>query len=350
MSGGFNNPIIGGGGNLVYPSIQSPNFSLAGQTGWAILKNGNAFFFNITAEGTITATTFLGTDFVINSAGEFFYSGAPASGNLGIAIAIPGGSDSFGNAYPEGVTVFLPVSAGALSGTYAVQLGNFTNAGGAGSGNAALTLGNVTSPPHLPPGVISQNDSSQASISLNSGNATPGTANSQVTVFDSTFGPGGLVGFFAGKVQFTSAIDNNVYNVGRIVKTTAAPFNVTGTSNLFTWQVAAGTYEVDAEFVIQNIAVTAVLPFGYTGPAVTNPNRYNITIMDLAASSPAVQTVRLNTLSSVTLTTAHNFRVTIHGVFDFTSGGTLAFQVGVAAAPDTWTLEDGAIFGLRPVS
>jgi hypothetical protein len=74
VGGGFSNPIIGGGGDLVYPAIMSPNFSLAGQTGWAILKNGNAYFFNITAEGTITATSFDGTDFIINSNGAFFYS------------------------------------------------------------------------------------------------------------------------------------------------------------------------------------------------------------------------------------------------------------------------------------
>lgn len=47
MSGGFANPIVGGGGGLVYPSIHSPNFSLAGQTGWAIMKNGNAYFFGL---------------------------------------------------------------------------------------------------------------------------------------------------------------------------------------------------------------------------------------------------------------------------------------------------------------
>ena len=60
MSGGFSSPIIGGGGGLVYPQIKSPDFSLAGQTGWAILKNGNAYFFNLTATGTITAATIIG--------------------------------------------------------------------------------------------------------------------------------------------------------------------------------------------------------------------------------------------------------------------------------------------------
>lgn len=74
MSGGFNNPIIGGGGDLVYPAIQSPNFSIAEQTGWAIQKNGDAFFFDVTATGDVTATEFKGADFIINSSGIFFYN------------------------------------------------------------------------------------------------------------------------------------------------------------------------------------------------------------------------------------------------------------------------------------
>jgi hypothetical protein len=68
---GFSNPIIGGGGALVYPAIQSPNFSQSAQTGWSIQKNGDAYFFNIIASGTITATKFIGTEFEINASGAF---------------------------------------------------------------------------------------------------------------------------------------------------------------------------------------------------------------------------------------------------------------------------------------
>jgi hypothetical protein len=105
MSGGFHNPIIGGGGNLVYPQINSPNFSIAGKTGWGILKNGNAYFFNITAQGTITGSTFNGTNFIINQSGAFFYTGTPASGNLFCSIASVSGTDAFTNAYGAGFNV-----------------------------------------------------------------------------------------------------------------------------------------------------------------------------------------------------------------------------------------------------
>jgi hypothetical protein len=46
MSGGFSNPIVGGGGDLVYPEIQSPNF-VHGVSGWKIGKDGSAEFNSI---------------------------------------------------------------------------------------------------------------------------------------------------------------------------------------------------------------------------------------------------------------------------------------------------------------
>ena len=83
MSDGFSNPIIGGGGALVYPSIHSPNFNIANPAAspnpsWAILKNGLAYFFGLVLSGG----TIMGPDYVINTSGIFIYSGTPANGNL----------------------------------------------------------------------------------------------------------------------------------------------------------------------------------------------------------------------------------------------------------------------------
>jgi hypothetical protein len=114
---GFNNPLTGLNGSLIYPQIKSPNFNLAGKTGWAILKNGDAYFFNVTATGVITATSFAGTDFVINSSGAFFYGGVPAAGNLILALAPTGGTDAFGNGYAPGL------SAGATGSSEQIVIG-----------------------------------------------------------------------------------------------------------------------------------------------------------------------------------------------------------------------------------
>ena len=95
----FAHDIAGGQGNLIATQLQSPNFSLSGQTGWAIMKNGDAYFFNITADGDITASEFIGTDFEINANGAYWYNGTPALGNPPvISIATPGTTqDPFGN-------------------------------------------------------------------------------------------------------------------------------------------------------------------------------------------------------------------------------------------------------------
>jgi hypothetical protein len=96
---GFTDPIVGGQGTLIRQQIQSPNFSIAAQTGWAILKNGSAYFFNVTATGTITST-----EVVVQGAtgGIFIYSGIPATGNLIGSWAGNAGTDAFGNIYPQG--------------------------------------------------------------------------------------------------------------------------------------------------------------------------------------------------------------------------------------------------------
>lgn len=106
----FSNPITAGN-ILVQPAIQSPNFSLAAMTGWAVEANGNAYFFNITATGTITSTTV-----VVQGAtgGMFVYSGVPASGNLIASATGAPGTDSHGNAYKAGISSYQGVNVAEL--------------------------------------------------------------------------------------------------------------------------------------------------------------------------------------------------------------------------------------------
>lgn len=98
---GWGNPVVGGT-TLRIPAIQSPNFSIANQTGWAIFADGSAYFFNVTAAGTITGGTL-----VVDgpTGGIFIYSGTPAAGNLIGTWTGAAGTDSFGNTYPAGLSV-----------------------------------------------------------------------------------------------------------------------------------------------------------------------------------------------------------------------------------------------------
>jgi len=104
---GFSNPIIGGGGALIYPLIKSPGY-VPGVSGWAIFKNGNVEFNSGTFRGTVAAGSFTGADFLINATGAFFYSGIPAFGNLIASIASAAGTDTFGNAYLAGMVTYGP--------------------------------------------------------------------------------------------------------------------------------------------------------------------------------------------------------------------------------------------------
>jgi hypothetical protein len=143
MSGGFGNPIVGGGGALVYPSIHSPNFNVANpgaspNPSWAVLKNGLAYFFGLVlAGGTIT-----GPDYIISPAGIFIYSGTPATGNLIGSWAGAAGNDGLpggGNNYPQGFNI----SKGAISGTTITGTGFIINSAGAFFYSAAPALGNL---------------------------------------------------------------------------------------------------------------------------------------------------------------------------------------------------------------
>lgn len=100
---GFGDPVTSGI-FLLIPAIRSPGY-VPGVTGWTINQDGTAEFNSLSIRGTFT-----GTDFIINSAGVFFYSGVPAAGNLIVAITQSAGVDAFGNPYIEGLT--LGTSAG----------------------------------------------------------------------------------------------------------------------------------------------------------------------------------------------------------------------------------------------
>jgi len=107
---GFQHDIAGGNGNLIITQLQSPNFSLAAQTGWAVLKNGDAYFFNVTAEGSVTATYVIAQG---PGAGTFIYDGAAAFGTLVVSIASAAGVDRYGNAYTgPGISVSAPGGGG----------------------------------------------------------------------------------------------------------------------------------------------------------------------------------------------------------------------------------------------
>lgn len=107
---GFSNPVVGGQSTLIRDAIQSSNFNLANKTGWAIFKNGDAWFFNITATGAITGNVVVASG---SGAGVFIYDGTPAKGSLVVAIVAQGGVDQYGNGYSgPGIAISAPGATG----------------------------------------------------------------------------------------------------------------------------------------------------------------------------------------------------------------------------------------------
>ena len=111
--------------------------SIAGKAGTDSFGNS----FPLGAE--IFKGVFDGTDYVINSAGAFFYSGTPALGNLAVSIAPSSGTDAYGNAYTSGVSVY-DSGTGQTAQLAAGELvtGNTGGSGGSGlvADGAQLTI------------------------------------------------------------------------------------------------------------------------------------------------------------------------------------------------------------------
>jgi len=118
--------------------------SWAGQAGTDAYGNTYPQGLNVTM-GSISGTTFTGTDFIINSSGEFFYSGTPAAGNLVSSVAPAAGTDAFGNnflagpaTYDNGSEIATALNAGFVafySGSLAGGWSSLSSVSGDGSGN-----------------------------------------------------------------------------------------------------------------------------------------------------------------------------------------------------------------------
>lgn len=104
---GFPAQLAGDQGLLLLKQLISENY-VPGVSGWAIFRDGDAEFNNLTIRGT-----FRGNDFEINSDGEFFYSGTAAPGNLIQSITSIAGIDGETNAYLAGNTTYANIG-----GTY----------------------------------------------------------------------------------------------------------------------------------------------------------------------------------------------------------------------------------------
>lgn len=218
----FSNSVIGGAAALIRAAIKSPNF-VTGLTGWQIAKDGAAEFNNVTVRGSIA-----GTDFLIDSSGDFFLLNShgntialisPANGAAGgmwvyadagavqgalvLSAASAAGTDSVtGKPFPDGLSAYTTI----LGTTYAIRLGESSLSG---TNVPGLFLLNQTGPaPNEPPLYSFGNAStSGTAVELYSGTATPGSQASFIECADSTLSgvAGGAVVISAGNFTVDAA-------------------------------------------------------------------------------------------------------------------------------------------------
>lgn len=143
--------------------LRSPNY-VTGVSGWTVNQDGSAEFNNLTIRGT-----FFGSRFIINSAGAFFYSGAPASGNLIASITDAAGTDSFGNAYVGGITSYVTGGTGIEAQLAA----------------SALSWINRTNPGNTPPQISGAGNATGEQLNLTSGTGTGAASAAVLTLLDS---------------------------------------------------------------------------------------------------------------------------------------------------------------------
>lgn len=249
-------------GNLVIPSVQSPNF-VNNVSGWQISKNGNAQFNNLVIRGT-----FYGTDFIISASGAFFYSGTPALGNLIVSLAPAATVDSFGNVVAKGINSYQKVG----SDYYAVGLNQVNGAGFPG-----MSVEDVTNAPYSPAGVFAA-----------AGNGTPAIATAALTSGQITSAD------VAAIIDVLSALDSSVTNGKTLIEAGIVALGVNATAwvddnhgiiYLLNPVTPSGTPTGGGIYANANSTPSALLPSGFTGTLPVSQTDPTVTTVTAATYS-----------------------------------------------------------------
>jgi hypothetical protein len=382
----------GSNGIFVYsgtPGLGNLIVSIAASAGTDQYGNPYPEGLNVTA-GVISGGTFEGTDFIINSAGAFFYTGTPAAGNLFLSIAAVAGTDGFGNAYKApGMTVYgasgQAVFVGLIGGTTSTfifysgasieQSPAQINAAVLGSGATEFINWNIFGPQLNVAGfndrvIMELNSSTQGGPASANGSlvyVTPGNVDDLVA----SWGPNGFTigtltspfflangvsgGAFSGgaEVFATSshlkyeAQDGTSYSTGRksIVSATTQTFSTNAfvTINGMTVPLAVGTYEFDCYMNAKQgtVAAAQALEFVASGGLVASSFFADIEMVQVTSAvgtNQAVSTALTTSIPVPAFGITVNFFIRIHGFIIVSTAGTFAVAGAAPVAADTWSV------------
>jgi hypothetical protein len=331
--------ITQGLGQLVIPSIRSPNF-LAGVSGWQIAKDGSAEFNDLTIRGV-----FKGNNFVINSLGEFFYSGTPAFGNL-ILANVPDfvTDDGHGNQVPFPGTNIYNTSNNTLTVINGGSTDYFTFATEAGPFIPSANMSYVSSTGTLLLQALAANlvEISPA-VMLPSG-PTPSSSAGNSVLYSN---PNGQLNVIDGLDQTSYATERRslVFNSSQTSSTTFT--TVTGLSSA----VSTGrTYRFEAQVCWIADQSAGQVAFRFNGPTTVAPTLASFVTLSLGVSfTPTPVGLAGTSNPGLTMTGGQAYVTKISGTITTTANGTFSIQIANVTAGDTFHIVAATFLDLMPV-
>jgi len=328
----------------------------------------------------------------INDTGVFIYRGAPALNTLMIALASVSGTDIYGNSYPQGMSVFMPLAPNAHE---ILSLTNVLSGGFPG-----FSMERAELPPLSSGGMYGDCTSAAGAITLTSGQATGADNPSDIVLanaakagpaypFGTTRvdtgimslggwleidgGPGGnpstpsdFFSFTAGASMLGNSpagmpiaitnTDSNTYNFGRLVKTaTSQTVNTVAPVTLFTFNVTPGRYKLTSFYVYQSASAsgTPVFSVNLGGGAVQSlwiqDNTFYTYGNPAGPFSGSFQGAPGNIANALTLTAGVTVKMETQLWVTITTGGTVIFTAAVSGAGLSFVLQRSSC-RLEPVT
>jgi hypothetical protein len=286
-----------------------------------------------------SGSVFAGTDFTINSSGEFFYSSTPAAGNLVSSNTNASGTGGFTDAYFAGFTEYGTFGGGPVAiNMFNGVLSFYTAATQAGPWTQQVKIGIDTS-----------GDVTMTAV----GNFII-TGGSALSV------PTSLELFKAGRAILTSSDDGNQYNLGKICIDNGAAgdtlINSTTPLVIGSAKVAAARYMFRMRCVLTMGATAAAAAMGLVASTGGTINYCRIqfkTFIDSNASQSVIGTLSQNTLvryPTPSLTLSTSYIVEADGLISFSATGTVQFQAAEVTSGDSWTLVHPSYAVLDPIT
>jgi hypothetical protein len=305
---------------------------------------------------TFTGSVFQGTDFVINPAGAFFYSGTPVLDGLISSVSTTGGQDDAGNWYLQG-NVSYDLDGYTGTGYIACAIQGYTITWY----KAATTMGG-TSSPWVASATINWADGQGIAIENPAGpillSATGGDVISEgpmqfqsapvaVSAYPAVgYNPGG------GDLQVADGGDGEKYATQRrtLLQSSASGTITTGYTTIFSSAVSIRSYRVSGVAYINTTANPTTPAIQFTGPTVsgTAPGQFQVTTTRAGALNSSFD-VAPNTTGTAfgSITAVQTWICKFDGYVTYTASGT--FELQFAATAGSLTIGPYSYIDILPV-